>query len=71
MTINANIVKAASLIADIDPGLAKAFINSPFNRHLLVTAFHNQLLKTPKYAGLADRIAVALRSAIDSTAITR
>jgi hypothetical protein len=59
------IKNAAELIEEIDPALARAFLNQPLQRHNLVTAFHASLKKS-KYACLADRIAVALRSAIDS-----
>ena len=56
---------AAALIAEIDPSLACAFIANPFQRHNLVSAFHAGLSKS-KFAPMADRIAVALRSAIDA-----
>lgn len=56
--------QAATLIADIDPALAKAFIANPFQRHNLVTSFHGSLLKS-KFAHMADHIAVICRSAID------
>lgn len=63
---NAKIQAAAKLIADIDPALASAFLAQPFNRHSLVTAFH-QSLQNSFYAPMADHIAVFCRTAIDST----
>ena len=65
---NTTIRNAAALIADIDPALSRAFIAQPFQRHNLVTAFHASLAKS-NLAHLADSIAVALRSAIDSTQV--
>jgi hypothetical protein len=61
ITIN----NAATLIADIDPSLSVIWLNNPFQRHNIVTAFHASLSKS-KYAAMADRIAVMLRSAIDA-----
>ena len=63
MTITIN--QAANLIADIDPALSALWLSSPFQRHNLVTAFHASLSKS-RYAPMADRIAVMLRSAIDA-----
>ena len=64
---NKHITAAAALIADIDPALARVWLKQPFNRHGMVTAFHRSLSNCPRSAGMADRIAVALRSAIDTT----
>jgi hypothetical protein len=64
---NQNIIAAATLIADIDPALSSLFLSQPFNRHAIVTAFHKSLSNSATYASMADKIAVFLRSAIDST----
>lgn len=64
--INAQIIAAAELIAELDPPLARAFIAQPFNRSALVTAFHHSL-KNSRYTHLADHISATLRSVIDST----
>jgi hypothetical protein len=62
-----SIINAAALISDIDPVLARAFIEQPLQRHNLVTAFWKSLQGT-SFQKLADNIAVALRSAIDGEA---
>jgi ABC-type thiamin/hydroxymethylpyrimidine transport system permease subunit len=67
---NSNIIAAAALIAEIDPALARAFVAQPFNRSTLVTAFHKALSNSATFAGMADEIAMRLRSAIDSTRTT-
>lgn len=64
---NQNIIKAAALIAEIDPALSSLFLAQPFNRHAIVTAFHRSLSNSNSFAHLADHIAVVCRSAIDST----
>lgn len=61
-----NIINAAALIADIDPSLSRLFLDQPFNRHAIVTAFHRSLINSASFANLADHIVVVLRSAIDS-----
>ncbi len=61
------ILSAAQLIADIDPALSQVWIKSPFQRHNIVTALHRSLLNTPRYAGIADKIAVNLRRTIDQS----
>lgn len=61
-----SIQNAAALIRDIDPGLAQAFLAQPFNRQTMITAFHHSLSRSV-YAHLADKIAVALRSAVDAS----
>ena len=66
---NSNINNAASLIADFDPALSNLFLLQPFQRHNIVTALHSNLLQT-NFAHLADRIAVSIRSAIDSEIVT-
>jgi hypothetical protein len=58
---------AAALIADIDPALSRVWLTQPFQRHNVVTAFHRSLSNAPRYAGLADQIAVCLRSVIDAS----
>jgi len=68
MTNAITINQAATLIADIDPALSRAWLNSPFQRHNLVTAFHASLTNS-HYSPMADRIAVMLRSAIDADAL--
>lgn len=60
-----SINNAAALIAYFDPQLAEMFIRQPFQRHNIVTGFHRSLSNS-KHAAMADRVAVALRSAIDS-----
>lgn len=62
------IQNAAALIRDFDPALANAFLNRPFHRQAMITAFHRSLSKS-HYAPLADRIAIALRSAVDTTKV--
>ena len=64
---NKQIIDASCLIADIDPALAAVWLEQPFRRHDIVTAFHRSLSITSAYKHLADGIAVTLRSAIDST----
>jgi hypothetical protein len=59
------IQNAAALIRDFDRELARVFLAQPFNRHTMITAFHHSLCKSI-YAPMADRIAVALRSAVDA-----
>jgi hypothetical protein len=65
---NSSILRAAEIIREIDPALAQAFISKPFHRHQLVTAFHASMMKC-YLAPMADRIAVMLRSAIDSVEV--
>lgn len=60
-----SITAAIALIAEIDPAAARVFASQPANRHTLVTALHASMAKSREFAGMADRVAVALRSAID------
>jgi len=65
--MTAQIQAAAALIAEIDPALSRVWLAQPFQRHNVVTAFHRSLSRSPRYAHLADQIAVALRSVIDAS----
>jgi hypothetical protein len=58
---------AASLIADIDPALAAAFIAQPFQRRNLAAAFVHGVRKSATFAHLADAIEDVLTHAIDAT----
>ena len=65
---NARIHAAATLIADIDPALARAFLAQPFNRSAMVTVLHASMCRSG-LASVADSVAVFCRSAIDSTRV--
>lgn len=64
MSTHSSILHAAEIIKEVDPQLADEFVNKPFQRHSLVTAFHQSLLKS-QFAEMADEISTMLRSAID------
>ena len=55
---------AASLIADIDPAMARVWRNRPFHRHTVVTAIHPEMERAFGEQA-AMRVAVALRSVLD------
>lgn len=63
---NPFIASAAEFIAKIDAPLAKAFVEQPFRRHQIVTAFHKSLSES-NLQPIADKAAVFLRSVIDKT----
>lgn len=64
--MNEQIIAAAEIIGQFDQSLANLFLSRPFHRHAAVSALHQSLSKSANYASMADRIAVTLRSAIDT-----